>query len=85
MICSSFVLFVLVFLIFALCLMPFRFFLLLFISFVFLLGWSTALVSSKLAGILINNCYINIQLATSKSLQKVTFHAGLQQDSSLNS
>ena len=69
MICSSFVflfLFALLFLIFFL----------LFISFVFLLGWSSARVPLKLAGILTNNYYETIQLATSKMLKKVTLHAG---------
>ena len=56
MICFSFVLFVHLFLIFVLHLMLFPYFLL-FISSVFLLPWSSPLVSSKLADILINDYY----------------------------
>ena len=50
-------------------------FFLLFISSVFLLGWSTALALSKLAGILINDYYKYIQLATSEVLKKFTVQA----------
>ena len=45
-------------------------------SSVFLLGWSSAPVPSKLAGILINDYYKYIQLATSEVLKEVTFHTG---------
>ena len=55
MICSSFDVFFL--------------FYLLFIYSVFLFSWSSALVSSKLAGILINDYYIYIQLATGEVLK----------------
>ena len=73
MICSAFVL---LFLIFVLHLTYFPYFFLLSISFVILLGWSSALVPSNLAGILINDYYKYIQLATSEVLKKFTVHAG---------
>ena len=54
----------------------FSLFFLLFISSVFLLGWSSTLAPSKLVAILINNYYEYIQLATIEVLKEVTFHAG---------
>ena len=48
---------------------------LLFMSPVFLLGWSSALVPSKLTGILINDYHKNIQLPISEMLKKVSVHA----------
>ena len=54
----------------------FSLFVLLFICYVLVLGWSWVLVLSKMEGILINDYYKYIHLAASKVLKKVTVFTG---------